>query len=97
MDNEALRLIARLKVSAARIGQPIDVVRFAADRSYARASMQAFAAAADEDGTLLVLLLMEKLGMTAPVPPPRQPPPPADKPDTQPKSDGDTRYIGRLR
>jgi len=98
MDNEALRLIARLKVAAARVGHPIDVVRFAADRSYARASMQQFAAASDEDGALLVLQLMDKLGMTAPLPPPRPAPEPAAETATAgSKNDTDARYLGRLR
>jgi len=98
MDNEAFRLIARLKVAAARVGQPIDVVRFAADRNYARASMQQFAATSDEEGALLVLQLMDKLAMTAPLPPPRPAPEPAAETATAgSKNDTDTRYLGRLR
>jgi hypothetical protein len=99
MDNETLKLIARLKVAAARAGQNIDVVRFAADRDYARTSMQQFANATDEQGALLVLHLMEKLHMTAAVPPPPAavaPAAPAAKPAPV-KEETDTRYIGRLR
>ena len=97
MDNEALRLIARLKVAAARIGQPLDVVRFAADGNYARASMQRFAAATDEDGTMLVLQLMDKLAMTVPMPAARKAKEVVVAEDEQEKSENDARYVGRLR
>lgn len=99
MDNEVFRLIARLKVAAVRVGQPVDVVRFAADRSYARTAMQQFAAVADEDGSLLVLQLMDKLGMTAPVPAARPAPVAAvaEPAESSGKSEAESRYIGRLR
>ncbi|MFO0208130.1 MAG: hypothetical protein ACK54L_18655 [Betaproteobacteria bacterium] len=69
MDNETLRLIARLKITAARAGLPVDVVRFAADRPYARSVLQKVSDSASEEDVLLALLLMEKLRMIAPVPP----------------------------
>ncbi len=101
MDHEALRLIARLKIAAARAGHVIDVVRFAADRSYARATLQRYADQADEEGVLLVLQLMEKLGMVAPV---RReaaviPLPLAAAPAAVAASvaDASARYVGRLR
>ncbi len=63
MDNETLRLIARLKINAARAGMPVDVVHFVSDRLYAKSVLQRFSDAAEEDGVLLVLQLMDKLGM----------------------------------
>jgi hypothetical protein len=95
MDNEALKLIARLKIAAARVGIPIDVVRFAADRNFARAALQNFAAHADEDGTVLALTLMHKLGMTAGLDA-KPATAPAVEPPRAPAA-VDSKYIGRLR
>lgn len=92
MDNETLKLIARLKIASARLSQPIDVVRFAADRGYARASLQRYTEAADEEGVMLALQLMDKLGMTAAM----NRPEPAPEPESRP-APADTRYVGRLR
>jgi hypothetical protein len=63
MENEALKLIARLKISAAKRGMPVDVVRFAGDRAYARAVLSKFSDTADEDGIVLALQLMDKLAL----------------------------------
>jgi len=101
MDNEPLRLIARLKIMAARAGLPVDVVRFAADRPYARSVLQKFSDSASEEDVLLALLLMEKLRVLAPVPPEVAAPPsqPVQIPPVQgeDKPAVEERYVGRLR
>lgn len=65
MDNETLKLIARVKIASTRAGVPIDAVRFAADRGYARTALAKFTELADEEGTLLALQLLDRLKMTA--------------------------------
>lgn len=95
MDNDTLRLIARLKISSARLGMPLDAVQFASDRAYARDTLTKFADRADEEGVLLALQLLDTLRLTTgvpaepaikPVPAPAAPKPPAEQ-----------RYVGRLR
>ena len=68
VDQTTLKLIARLKHDAYKKGVPIDVVRFAADRNYARWALTEFTACADENGVLLALQIMNRLRLTAPVP-----------------------------
>ena len=70
MDHTTLKLIARLKHLSHKQGLPIDVVRFAADRNYARWALTQFTAVADEGDILLALQLMDRLRLTAPVPHP---------------------------
>lgn len=76
MDNDTLKLIARLKIGAARLQLPVDVVRFVADKEYAQQALIRFADMADEEGVLLVLQLVDKLGLGAATAPPalHQPP-----------------------
>lgn len=102
MHNDALRMIARLKISSARLGLPVDVVRFAADRDYAREVLKKFSDAADEDRVMLALELMDKLGMAPAVdpPPPPAPLPPVSAAPRKPVAlddAADERYVGRLR
>jgi hypothetical protein len=66
VDNELLRLIARLKIAAARSSTTIDVVRFVADKtSYARAMLGRFTDGADEDGILLALQILDRMGLSS--------------------------------
>ncbi len=96
MEQSTLIKIARLRTLAARKGRAFDVARFAQDRGFAQATLQALMDTDDEDLLLLGLELMQALGMvgadqtaaTAPAPPA---PPPKPKPEI------DTRYVGRLR
>jgi hypothetical protein len=100
MDNETLRLIARVKITAARAGLPVDVVRFASDRPYAKAVLQKVADAVEEDDVLLVLQLMEKLQMIAPVPREAVVLPMPGVPMPALRSERpvvEERYVGRLR
>jgi hypothetical protein len=103
VDNETLKLIARVKIASTRAGAPIDAVKFAADRGYARAALARFTELADEEGTLLALQLLDRLKMTAspeaaaaPVIVPARntqaPASPPARPATR-----DTQYVGRLR
>jgi hypothetical protein len=95
MDNETLRLIARLKINAARAGMPVDVVRFVSDRLYAKGVLQRFSDAAAEEGVLLVLQLMDKLGMTASIKHETNVVPlPVLRPE---RPVAESRYVGRLR
>jgi hypothetical protein len=95
MDNETLRLIARLKINAARAGMPVDVVRFGADRHYAKSVLQRFSNAAEEEGVLLVLQLMDKLGMTASI---KHESNVVALPLLRPeRTVAESRYVGRLR
>lgn len=101
MDNETLKLIARVKIASTRAGVPIDAVRFAADRGYARAALAKFTELADEEGTLLALQLLDRLKMTAsaeeaaPVIVPARNTQPAAAP-VRP-APADAQYVGRLR
>lgn len=102
MDNETLKLIARVKIASTRAGVPIDAVKFAADRGYARAALAKFSELADEEGTLLALQLLDRLKMTAgaePVVVPAarntQPPPAAQAAPARPATS--SQYVGRLR
>ncbi len=102
MDNELLRLIARLKIAAASGGLTIDVVRFVADRPYARALISRFSDGADEDGVLLALQILDRMGLSAALaadnvvalsvakPPPPVPPAAAPAPDAP-------KYVRSLR
>lgn len=95
MDNDTLRLIARLKIASARLGAPLDAVRIASDRPYAKDALTKFADKADEEGVLLALQLLDKLRLTALVPAePAVKPAPAP---ATPKPPADARYVGRLR
>lgn len=112
MDNESLKLIARLKIGAARLGQSIDVVRFAADPEYAKTAILRFTDLADEQGVVLALQLIDRLGFAATdaeagantVPlltesvdgPAASPRPPILRRELLP-SRSDDRYVGRLR
>jgi hypothetical protein len=68
VDQTTLKLIARLKHDAHKQGVPIDVVRFAADRNYARWALTQFTATASEEGIVLALQIMNRLRLAAPVP-----------------------------
>jgi hypothetical protein len=70
VDQTTLKLIARFKHLSHKQGTPIDVVRFAADRNYARWALTQFTAAGDEDDILLALQIMSRLRLTAPIPQP---------------------------
>ena len=70
MDQTTLKLIARFKHISHKQGIPIDVVRFAADRNYARWALTKFTATGDEEEVLLALQIMSRLRLTAPVPTP---------------------------
>ncbi len=99
MDNETLRLIARLKINAARAGMPVDVVHFVSDRLYAKGVLQRFSDAAEEEGVLLVLQLMDKLGMAESMkavvdPSSNVVPLPMLRPE---RVAVENRYVGRLR
>jgi hypothetical protein len=95
MDNETLRLIARLKINAARAGMPVDVVHFVGDRLYAKGVLQRFSDAAEEEGVLLVLQLMDKLGMTSSI---KQDAVVVQMPMLRPERVAvENRYVGRLR
>jgi len=63
-----MKLIARLKRESAKIGLPLDVIRFAADRKYAHWALTQFTATADDDGVLLALQIMTRMRFAAPVP-----------------------------
>jgi hypothetical protein len=63
MDNDSLKLIARLQTGAARLGQSIDVLRFAADAEYAKTAILRFTDLTDERGVALALELIERLGI----------------------------------
>lgn len=112
MDNDTLKLIARLKIAAARLQLPVDVVRFVADTDYAQQSLMRYADMADEEGVLLALQLIERLGLgvvaAVPAAPPAQAVPPAPRPaprrrDVVPaagapvRKEVESRYVGRLR
>ena len=65
VDNDTFRLTARLKIAAARAGLAIDVLRFVGDAGYARAMLGRFADGADEEGVVLALQLLDRLGLAA--------------------------------
>lgn len=103
MNNETLKLIARLKIGAARLGHTVDVVRFVADPDYAKSSLLRYADEADEEGVVLALQLIERLGLAgaaaatsapAPVAEPRVREPSTRAAAPPPPPD---RYVGRLR
>lgn len=97
MEQSTLLKIARLRTLAARKGRAFDVARFAQDRGFAQATLQALMDTDDEGLLLLGLEVMQALGMVgadqaaAAAPAPPAPPPP------KPKAEIDTRYVGRLR
>lgn len=108
MDNDTLKLIARLKIAAARLQLPVDVVRFVADPMYAQQSLLRYADVADEDGVVLALQLIERLGLGTPAPKPvaktlapaasRQPPGRRDVvPEPLVREAEPSQYVGRLR
>lgn len=101
MDNEALKLIARLKINAARLGLAIDVVRFASDRPYARAVLSKFSDASDEEGVVLALQIMNKLRLSPPAPAPTPivelPTQTSQEASDTSESSVDKKYVGRLR
>ena len=68
MDQTTLKLIARFKRTAYKCGLPVDLVRFVADRNYARWALTQFTATAEEDDLLLALQIMDRLRLTAPIP-----------------------------
>jgi len=68
VDQTTLKLIARFKHHAHKQGMPVDVVRFAADRNYARWALTQFTATASEEDVVLALQIMSRLRLTAPVP-----------------------------
>ena len=96
MDNDTLKLIARLKIQAARAGVPIDVVRLAGDRSYARGVLARYSDGADEEGTMLALQVMDRLGLMPSAPPPVVQPS-VDLVAPTPDPAAESRYVGRLR
>lgn len=63
MDNDSLKLIARLQTGAARLGQSIDVLRFATDADYAKTAILRFTDLTDDRGVALALELIERLGI----------------------------------
>ncbi len=108
MDNDTLKLIARLKIAAARLQLPVDVVRFVADSEYAQQSLLRYADMADEDGVVLALQLIGRLGLGAPTPQPvvTVPVPTAPRPTSRrrdappvpaPREEEPSQYVGRLR
>ncbi len=70
MDQTTLKLIARFKRNAYRLGIALDVVRFVSDRNYARWALTQFTATAGEDDLVLALQIMNRLRLTAPIPVP---------------------------
>jgi hypothetical protein len=107
MDNDTLKLIARLKIAAARLQLQVDVVRFVADPEYAQQSLLRYADMADEEGVVLALQLIERLGLgvapfkpAAPPPVPAPPRPSSRRRDVPPAPlvrEDESRYVGRLR
>ena len=65
MDNDSLKLIARLKVGAARLGQSIDLARLATDAEYAKTVILRFTDFSDDRGVALALDLIDRLGLNA--------------------------------
>ncbi|MFN7570046.1 MAG: hypothetical protein ACK5TK_01130 [Betaproteobacteria bacterium] len=104
MDNETFRLIARLKVVAARNGIAVDALRFVGDPGYARVMLGRFSEGADEDGVLLALQLLDRLGLAGKpaervvVPLAVAPPQPAlPQLLADPAADDRRKYVGSLR
>lgn len=95
MEQSTLLKIARLRTLAARHGQGFDVVRFAADRVFARQTLSTLMDTADPDLLVAGLELMNALGMTASAEATRPAALETEPKEAAPKTD--ERYIGRLR
>jgi hypothetical protein len=99
MEQQTLLKIARLRTHAARSGRAFDVVRFAQDRAFAKATLQQLMDSDDETLIVLGLELMQALGMVKldATAEPAAPAAAAAAPPAPPKDDRSDRYIGRLR
>ncbi|MCA3241178.1 MAG: hypothetical protein ING89_07785 [Rubrivivax sp.] len=96
MEQQTLLKIARLRTHAARSGRAFDVVRFAQDPAFAKATLQQLMDSDDEALIVLGLELMQALGMVRLDPPAAPPAPAAESQAPQKKEDRSDRYIGRL-
>lgn len=104
MDNETFRLIARLKVAAARNGMTVDALRFVGDPGYARAVLGRFSDSADEDGILLALQVLDRMGLATKAPErvvvpisAAQPQPALQEVQAEPAREPQRKYVGSLR
>lgn len=100
MDQAMLQKIARLRRLAGQQGKPFDVMRFANEPGYARATLTALLDTEDEETLVVGMALMGAMFPAAPAAPPATAPAPVAKPappaDGKPAG-GSQRYVGRLR
>jgi hypothetical protein len=101
MEQTTLLQIARLRTIAARKGKPFDVVRFATDREFSKATLKALLDTDDEDLLLAGLKTMDAMNMTsgATRPTALAPTPPAGAVTPEPAARGvdPKKYVGGLR
>lgn len=90
MDQAMLQKIARLRRLAGQQGKPFDVMRFASEPDYARATLSTVLDTEDEETLVVGMALM---GAMFPVAPPAAPRSPA----APPTAPSDNKYVGRLR
>ncbi|MFG6441792.1 hypothetical protein [Roseateles sp. LKC17W] len=96
MEQATLLQIARLRTLAARKGKPFDVARFATDRAFAQATLNALLDSEDEELLVAGLSMLDALGMTAGLTSSEHTPPPTSAPPP-PAAVAPGKYVGRLR
>jgi hypothetical protein len=84
LDAATMALLAKLKVSAKRIGMNIDLVRMSCERVYAEQILKSMSDSDDPELVLIVIQLMNQFGMI-------------DAPTKDEEKTESGRYVGALR